>query len=59
MNETTVNPKVVAGGVSAAVATLVVFIAAMLGLPIPPGVEGAIAVLAATIGGYLKRDNRV
>lgn len=58
MNQDSLDPKVVAGGVSAAVATLIVFIVAMFGVVIPPGVEGAIAVIAGAVGGYLKRDNR-
>lgn len=58
MNETSLNPKVVAGTSAAAAATILVFILAAFGVVVPPGVEGAIAVLVGGIAGYFKRDNR-
>lgn len=40
-----VSSEAKAGGVAAAVATVLVFVAQLLGLEVPPGVEGALAVI--------------
>jgi hypothetical protein len=53
-----ISPKVSGSVAAGAIATLTVFVAAQLGLDIPPGVEGAIAILVATVAGYFIRDNR-
>lgn len=48
------NPKVKAGGAAGAVATIAVFVAGQFGLQVPAGVEAAVAVLVATLAGYIK-----
>ena len=54
---TTPKPKVAAAGASGAVATLVVFIAAQLGVEMSAEVGAAIATLVAFAGGYLKSES--
>jgi len=50
----TVNPKVAAGGIAGAVTILVVYIAGVLGLDVPPEVSSAFTTLVAFGAGYLK-----
>jgi len=52
-----ISPKVSGGLAAGACATLIVFVAAQLGVAIPTGVEGAIATLIAFAAGYLIPDN--
>ena len=47
-------PKVVAGGVAGAVTILLVYIASMLGLDVPPEVSSAFTVIVSAGAGYLK-----
>lgn len=48
------NAKVAAGGVSMAVATIIVFIAAQFGLEIPGEVGSAIAALIGFVVAYVR-----
>lgn len=48
-------PKVAAAGVSGALAVVVVYVAAALGLDMPAEVGASIAALVAFVAGYLKR----
>jgi nanoRNase/pAp phosphatase (c-di-AMP/oligoRNAs hydrolase) len=50
------NPRLKAGGAAGAVTTIVVFVAARLGLEVPPEVASALTVLIYTGAGYLKED---
>lgn len=51
------RPKVVAGAIGAAVATVLVLGAVWLGAPQPPaGLEGGLATVAGFVFGYLKID---
>lgn len=47
-------PKVVAGGVAGAVALLLVWVARLIGLDMPPEVAAAAAFLATSGAAYLK-----
>ena len=49
-----VHPKVAAGGIGGAVATLVVYAASLFGVTIPGEVGAAIATLVSLGSGYLK-----
>ena len=51
----TLNPKVAAGGSASALTILVVFIAAQLGLAVPPEVASAFTTLVGFAAGYAKR----
>lgn len=53
-----ISPKVSGGLAAGACATVIVFVASQFGLEIPPGVEGAVAVLIGFAAGYLVPDNR-
>ena len=48
-------PKVTAAGLGGAVATLVLFVANLCGVEVPPGVSAAIATVVAFGAGYLTR----
>ena len=50
----TVNPKVQAGGAAGAVTILLVWVAGMFGLDVPPEAASAFTVLVSTAAGYLK-----
>lgn len=51
------TPKVTAGVLGAAVATLVIGVAVWLGAPDPPiGLEGAIATVVGFVAAYIKRE---
>lgn len=54
--ETPVSPKVVAGGAAGAAALVLVWIAGVLGLEIPPEVAIAFTVLLSSGASWLKRD---
>lgn len=49
-----VNPKVQAAGWAGALTVLVVWIAGLLGLEVPPEAASAFTVLVATLAGYIK-----
>ena len=49
------NPKVVAGGAAGAVTVVLVWIASLCNLPVPPEVASAVTVLISTGAGYLKK----
>lgn len=49
-----VNPKVAAGGVAGAVTILLVWIASMLGLDVPPEASSAFTVIVGVAAGYIK-----
>lgn len=49
-----VNPKVQAAGAAGAVSILVVWVAGLFGLEVPPEAASAFTVLIATVAGYLK-----
>lgn len=53
-----ISPKVSGAALAGAVAIIGTFVAAQLGLEIPPHVEGAVAVIVAVVVGYLVPDNR-
>lgn len=50
----TPNPKVVAGGFAGAVTVVLVWVAGMFGVEVPPEVASAVTVLISTGAGYLK-----
>lgn len=49
-----INPKVQAAGWAGAVTILLVWVAGMFGLEVPPEVASAFTVLVGTAAGYLK-----
>lgn len=49
-----VNPKVQASGAAGAVTVLLVWVASMFGLDVPPEAASAFTVLVSTAAGYLK-----
>lgn len=49
-----VSPKVQAAGWAGAVTILLVWIAGMFGLDVPPEVASAFTVIVSTVAGYLK-----
>lgn len=53
-----ISPKISGVAAAGALATIGVFVASQFGLVIPPGVEAAIAVVIATVVGYLIPDRR-
>lgn len=52
----TPKPKVVAGGAAGAVTIMVVWIAGMFGLEVPPEVASAFTVLVSFVAGYVKSE---
>lgn len=48
-------PKVEAAGVSGAAAVLLVYVATLFGLDVPPPVAASVATLAAFVGGYFRK----
>ncbi len=53
-----VSPKVTATAVSAAVATIVLWILSTLGVDAPAEVGAAIATVIATVAGWITRDKQ-
>lgn len=51
---TPVNPKVQAAGAAGAVTVLLVWIAGMFGLDVPPEAASAFTVLVSAAAGYIK-----
>ena len=51
---TDIHPKVAAAGVAGAATVIVLWIASLLGLDIPPEVASAIPVVIAVAAGYLR-----
>jgi hypothetical protein len=51
-----VSPKVAAATLAAALVTLIVWIASMLGVSIPTEAQGAITVILVALAGYFKTD---
>lgn len=49
-----VHPKVAASGVAGAVTILLVYVAALLGLDVPPEVSSAFTVVVSAAAGYVK-----
>lgn len=49
-------PKVQAAGVTGAAAYLIVYGAQLLGIDVPEEVAGAIVLVAAFLGGYIKKS---
>jgi biotin transporter BioY len=49
-----VNPKVAATGVAGSVTILLVWVAGMVGIPVPAEVASAFTVLVGFAAGYLK-----
>jgi hypothetical protein len=49
-----VSPKVAAGGAAGAVTVVLVWVAGMFGVGVPPEVASALTVLISTGAGYLK-----
>ena len=52
MGDATPEPKVLAAGVSGAVATVLIWAATLAGLDLTPEVAAAIATLVAFVAGY-------
>ena len=50
------RPKVVAGGVAGALTIVLVWVAGMLGVDVPPEVASAVTVLVSFAAGYVKSD---
>jgi hypothetical protein len=51
-----ISPKVAAATLAAALVTLIVWIASMLGVSIPTEAQGAITIILVALAGYLKND---
>ena len=51
---TTIHPKVAAGGAAGAVTILLVWIASMFNLEVPPEAASAFTVLVSSAAGYIK-----
>jgi hypothetical protein len=51
-----VSPKVAAATLAAALVTLIVWIASMLGVSIPTEAQGAITIILVALAGYFKTD---
>ena len=49
-----VNPKVQAAGWAGSVTVLLVWVAGLLGLDVPPEAASAFTILVATVAGYAK-----
>lgn len=52
----TPKPKVVAGGAAGAVTVVIVWVAGMFDVDVPPEVASAFTVLISFAAGYLKSD---
>lgn len=52
----TISPKVVAGTLGAAIATLIFALLAIAGYPPDPGLQGAITTIIVFVLGYLRID---
>lgn len=48
-----INPKVTASVAAAAVTTLIAWVASLLGLELPPEVQGALTTVIVAVSGYL------
>ena len=51
-----ISPKVAAATLAAALVTLIVWIASMLGVTIPTEAQGAITIILVALAGYFKTD---
>lgn len=49
-----VHPKVAAGGLAAGVTIILVWVAQMLGLDVPPEVASAFTAVVSAVAGYVK-----
>lgn len=56
MAASTPTPKMAAAGVSGALALVIVWVAGMFGVEVPPEVAAAATVIISFAAGYLKRD---
>jgi len=52
----TPTPKVAAAGISGAVALIIVWVAGLFGLDVPPEVAAAFTVILAFVAAYFKTD---
>jgi len=52
---TEIDPKVTAAGVGGSAATVLVFVADLAGVELPPYVAAAVVTVAAFVAGYVKR----
>jgi len=48
------QPKVVAGGIAGAASILVLYVASLFGVDVPPEVASAFTVVVSFVAGYLK-----
>ena len=55
-NTATPTPKMAAAGITGAVAIVLVWLAGLFGLEVPPEVAAAVAAILAFGAGYFKRD---
>lgn len=50
-----VNPKVAAGGLAGGITIILVWVAGLAGLDVPPEVASAFTVLVSSVAGYVKK----